>query len=93
MLPSRTGAFIGSLRFINPSFGADPLMKSLIVVIFGGVARFTSPIYAAFILGVVEAFSIYLLGLYWAPAVLFGLMVVVLLVKPEGLFGHRQKTL
>ncbi|MCY4397581.1 MAG: branched-chain amino acid ABC transporter permease [Rhodospirillaceae bacterium] len=87
------GVFIGSLRFINPSFGADPLMKSLIVVIFGGVAKFTSPIYAAFILGVVEAFSIYFLGLYWSPAVLFGLMVVVLLVKPEGLFGHRRKTL
>ena len=87
------GVFIGSLRFINPSFGADPLMKSLIVVIFGGVARFTSPIYAAFVLGIVESYSSYLLGLYWAPAVLFTLMILVLLVKPEGLFGHRQKTL
>lgn len=36
------GIFIGSLRFISPTFGADPLMKSLIVVILGGVARFTS---------------------------------------------------
>ena len=35
------GVFVGSLRFINPTFGADPLMKSLIVVILGGVARFT----------------------------------------------------
>ena len=87
------GVFIGSLRFFNPSFGADPLMKALIVVIFGGVAKFTSPIYAAFILGIVEAFSIYFLGLYWAPAVLFSLMIVVLLIKPEGLFGTRQKTL
>ncbi|MDA4846385.1 branched-chain amino acid ABC transporter permease [Hoeflea poritis] len=87
------GVFIGSLRFINPSFGADPLMKSLIVVIFGGVAQFTSPIYAAFIIGIVEAFSIYFLGLYWAPAVLFALMIAVLMIKPEGLFGNRQKTL
>ncbi len=87
------GVFIGSLRFINPTFGTDPLMKALIVVIFGGVAKFTSPIYAAFILGVIEAFSIYFLGLYWAPAVLFALMIAVLVIKPEGLFGHRQKTL
>lgn len=87
------GAFIGSLRFINPTFGADPLMKALVVVIFGGVANFTSPIYAAFILGVIESFSIYYLGLYWAPAVLFALMIAVLIVKPEGLFGNRRKTL
>ena len=87
------GVFVGSLRFINPTFGADPLMKSLIVVILGGVARFTSPIYAAFVVGIVESFSAYFLGLYWSPALLFAMMIAVLLIKPEGLFGHRSKTL
>ena len=67
------GVFVGSLRFINPTFGADPLMKSLIVVILGGVARFTSPIYAAFVVGIVESFSAYFLGLYWSPALLFAM--------------------
>ena len=87
------GVFIGSVRFISPTFGSDPLMKSLIVVILGGVARFTSPIFAAFIVGIAESFSVYFLGLYWAPAVLFAMMIAVLLIKPEGLFGHRSKTL
>ena len=87
------GVFIGSLRFMNPSFGADPLMKSLIVVILGGVARFTSPIAAAFVVGLAEAFSTFFLGLYWSPAVLFGMMIAVLVVKPEGLFSRRTKTL
>jgi len=87
------GLFIGSIRFINPTFGVDPLMKSLIVVIFGGVAHFTSPILAAFIVGLIEAFSVYFFGLYWAPSILFGLMIVVLLIKPEGLFGFQRKTL
>lgn len=87
------GIFVGSLRFINPSFGVDPLMKSLIVVILGGVARFSSPIYAAFVVGIAESFSSYFLGLYWTPAVLFAMMIIVLLIKPEGLFGHRSKTL
>ncbi|MEX0283379.1 MAG: branched-chain amino acid ABC transporter permease [Paracoccaceae bacterium] len=87
------GIFVGSIRFINPSFGADPLMKSLVVVILGGVARFSSPIYAAFVVGIAESFSAYFLGLYWSPAVLFAMMIAVLLIKPEGLFGHRSKTL
>lgn len=87
------GYFIGSIRFINPSFGADPLMKALVVVIFGGIARFTSPIYAALIVGLVESFTTFYLGLYWAPAILFAMMIVVLTLKPAGLFGNHQRTL
>ncbi|WP_216595351.1 branched-chain amino acid ABC transporter permease [Aestuariivita boseongensis] len=87
------GVFVGTIRFMNPAMGAEPLMKALIVVIFGGIARFSSPIYAAFIIGLLEAFSIYVFGLYWAPAVLFLTMIVVLLIKPEGLFGKYQRTL
>jgi branched-chain amino acid transport system permease protein len=87
------GIFIGGIRFMAPSMGADPLMKALIVVIFGGIARFTSPIYAALIVGLVESFSNYFVGLYWTPAILFAMMIVVLFLKPSGLFGHHQRTL
>ncbi|MFK7752538.1 MAG: branched-chain amino acid ABC transporter permease [Sedimentitalea sp.] len=87
------GYFVGSIRFINPNMGADPLMKALIVVIFGGIARFTSPIYAALIVGLVESFTTFYLGLYWAPAMLFAMMMIVLTIKPSGLFGTHQRTL
>lgn len=87
------GIFVGGLRFMTPTMGADPLMKALIVVILGGIARFTSPIYAAILVGLVEPFSNYFVGLYWTPAVLFAIMIAVLIVKPSGLFGHHQRTL
>ncbi len=91
-LAGLAGVFIGSIRFMSPTMGTDPLMKALVVVIFGGVARFTSPIYAAFIVGMVEAFSAYFIGLYWTPAVLFAMMIGVLVIKPEGLFGKYSKS-
>ncbi|MEL6233004.1 MAG: branched-chain amino acid ABC transporter permease [Pseudomonadota bacterium] len=87
------GLFVGSIRFMTPTMGTDPLLKALIVVILGGVARFTSPIYAALIVGMVEAFSSYSLGLYWTPAVLFALMIIVLVFRPSGLFTSHQRTL
>ena len=87
------GIFVGGLRFMTPTMGADPLMKALIVVILGGIARFTSPIYAAILVGMVESFSNYFVGLFWTPAVLFAIMIAVLIVKPSGLFGHHQRTL
>jgi len=92
-LAGLAGIFVGGLRFMTPTMGTDPLMKALIVVILGGIARFTSPIYAAFLVGMVESFSNYFVGLYWTPAVLFLMMIVVLFLKPSGLFGHHQRTL
>ncbi|MBZ9678544.1 branched-chain amino acid ABC transporter permease [Mesorhizobium sp. ES1-1] len=91
-LAAIAGVLIGSIRFMNPLMGSDPLMKALIVVIFGGIARFTGPIYAAFIVGLLEAFMTYAVGLYWSPTVLFAIMIVVLVVKPEGLFGKHRKS-
>jgi branched-chain amino acid transport system permease protein len=87
-----TGVFIGSIRFMTPNLGDDPLQKALIVVILGGVARFTSPIYAALLVGLVEAFSTYFIGLYWTPAVLFAVMIATLVLKPEGLFATQQRS-
>lgn len=86
------GVFIGSIRFMSPTMGTDPLMKALIVVIFAGVARFTGPIYAAFIVGILESFTVYYVGLYWSPTVLFAVMIIVLIIKPEGLFGQYRRT-
>ena len=91
-LAALAGILIGSTRFMNPSMGSDPLMKALIVVIFGGIARFTGPIYAAFIVGLLEAVMTYVVGLYWSPTVLFAIMIVVLVAKPEGLFGRYRKS-
>ena len=91
-LAAIAGILIGSTRFMNPSMGADPLMKALIVVIFGGIARFTGPIYAAFIVGLLEAVMTYVVGLYWSPTVLFAIMILVLVAKPEGLFGSYRKS-
>ena len=34
----------------------------------------------------------YLVGLYWSPTVLFCVMIAVLIVKPEGLFGRYRKS-
>ena len=54
-LAALAGILIGSTRFMNPTMGSDPLMKALIVVIFGGIAQFTGPIYAAFIVGLFKS--------------------------------------
>lgn len=88
-LAGLSGILLGSIRFITPSLGAEPLVKALIVAIFGGLGSLGGTIGAAYVIGLLEAISVFFIGLYWTPALLFGVMILVLLVRPTGLFGRR----
>jgi branched-chain amino acid transport system permease protein len=87
------GTFLGGFTFMSPSMGADPITKAMIVVIFGGLSSIIGPIIAAYVIGFFEAISTYFLGLYWTPPLLFLLLVVVLMVRPEGLWSRPTRGL
>lgn len=88
-LAGLTGALLGSIRFITPTMGSEPLTKAMIVVIFGGLGNLGATAGAAYLIGFIEAFLIFGLGLYWTPFVLFLLMILVLLFRPNGVFGGK----
>lgn len=89
VLAGIAGIMLGSIRFITPTLGSEPLTKALIVSIFGGLGSVGGAIGAAYIVGLLEALSVFVFGLYWTPSILFAVMITVLLVKPNGLFGRR----
>jgi len=88
-LAGLTGALLGSIRFITPAMGTEPLTKAMIVVIFGGLGSLGSTAGAAYLIGFIEAFLVLWVGLYWTPFALFLLMILVLLLRPNGIFGKR----
>lgn len=88
-LAALAGILIGSRSFITPELGNEPLVKALIVAIFGGLGSLMGTIGGAYIIGLLEAFGIFFIGLYWTPASLFGVMIITLLIRPTGLFGRR----
>lgn len=87
-LAGLTGVLLGSIRFITPSLGVEPLVKAMIVVIFGGLGSLGATVGAAFVIGMAEAFLVLVVGLYWTPFVLFLALIVVLIFRPNGLFGR-----
>ncbi|KAA9010342.1 branched-chain amino acid ABC transporter permease [Histidinibacterium aquaticum] len=89
-LAGLTGVLLGSIRFITPSLGAEPLVKAMIVVIFGGLGSLGASAGAAFVIGMLEAFLVLWLGLYWTPSILFLLLILVLVFRPNGLFGRAN---
>lgn len=87
VLAGLTGVLLGSVRLLTPEFGVDPLVKALIIVIFGGLGSLGGTILAAYLMGLLEAALVFLVGIYWAPSMIFLLLIVVLLIRPQGLAG------
>jgi branched-chain amino acid transport system permease protein len=87
------GIFLGGYRFMSPVMGADPLLKALIVVVFGGLSSITGPIFAAYLIGFFEAVCSYYFGLYWTPALLFVVLILTLMIRPEGIFAGKTRGL
>jgi branched-chain amino acid transport system permease protein len=88
VLAAGAGILLGGMRPMTPTMGAEPLLKALVVVIFGGLGSVGGTIGGAYVIGMIEAASTYAVGLYWTPAVLFAVMIAVLLWRPNGLFGR-----
>ena len=75
---------------MTADMGDTILLKGLAVIILGGMASVTGAAVAGFVLGLVEVFTVQSIGSEWRDAVAFGVIFVILVVRPTGLFGLRR---
>src|SRR5881409_9773 len=88
-LAALAGVLAAPIYQVNPLMGADLIIVVFAVVVIGGMGSIMGSIVTGFGLGVVEGFT----KVFYPEAsntVVFVLMVLVLLVKPTGLFGRSQ---
>jgi branched-chain amino acid transport system permease protein len=83
------GGLLATIFTFSPNSGSSELLKSFVVVVLGGLGSIHGVVLAALIVAMVEVFAILILPAYLTIAVGFLLLVVVLVVRPGGLFGHR----
>lgn len=88
-LAGLAGLLASTLFAFNPSFGAGELLKSFVIIVLGGLGSIVGIALGAVVLAFAEVFSIYVVPSYLTAAVGFVLLVVVLVVRPGGLFGQR----
>ena len=88
-LAAVAGLLSATIFSFNPGFGAGELLKSFVVVVLGGLGSVVGTGVAALILAVVEVFAILVLPSYLTSAVGFVMLVLVLVIRPGGLFGHK----
>ncbi len=88
-------AAVGSLLFftkyasVTPTIGAMPGLKAFVAAVFGGIGSIPGAVVGAFIIGICETL-IKAVGLTtFSDAFTFALLIIILVVKPTGLFGEK----
>ena len=83
------GSLVAPIISAHPRMGVGVLTKSFAVIVMGGRGNVHGAIIAALILGVVESLSTQYISLAFKDVFAFAALIIVLLVKPEGLFGRK----
>ena len=76
---------------VFPGMGQPMLHKGIPVVILGGMGDIRGALLGGFFLGFAEVFSVAYIGSTMRDAVAFGLLFAILLLRPQGLFGHAAQ--
>ena len=82
------GAMVIIIGPVDPAMDRLFIGRTFCVVVLAGLGSMTGTLVAGLILGISESIVLMFFGASWAPAVAFGLLLVVLGIRPEGLFGR-----
>jgi branched-chain amino acid transport system permease protein len=84
-----TGAVVVPLTILEPGMWMSPLIMMMAVVVLGGLGSLKGSFIGAYILGFAEALVVFLapMGAFLKGPVALCIMILVLLIRPEGLFG------
>jgi len=86
------GGLIAMIQAITPTAGEPYTLQAFVVVILGGLGRVSATVVGGLAFGLIEAFgqSIPGSGSVFANAIAFGVMVLVLVTRPQGLLGRLK---
>jgi branched-chain amino acid transport system permease protein len=95
-LAGAAGALIGPVFNVTPPMGIIPSIKAYIVVVLGGLGSIPGALVGALILGQVESFATVLIpdttrALAYKDAYGLVVLIAILLLRPQGLFGRRER--
>jgi len=85
------GALVGPIAMVYPSMGETLIVKAFVITILGGMGSIVGAIVGGYILGLIEALGAMYISVDYKDAFAFALLVLVLTVRPQGLFGKAPR--
>ena len=71
--------------------GMLPGLKAFIAAVFGGIGSIPGAMLGGYVMGLIENYSKAYISSTWANAIVFGVLILILVFKPNGLFGKNTK--
>ena len=91
-LAAIAGVIYGTkFSLINPYIGAMLGIKAFIAAVLGGIGSIQGAMVGGIVIGIAESFTITYISSAFSDAVVFGILIFILLVKPAGLFGSNVR--
>ncbi|PWC39554.1 branched-chain amino acid ABC transporter permease [Azospirillum sp. TSO35-2] len=87
-LAGLSGVLLAPIYSVFPTMGRDFILMAFTVVIVGGMGSIQGAVVAGLLLTQVQALSSLCISPVWSDPLVFGIMVLVLMVRPQGLFGR-----
>ena len=85
------GALLAGFRTVQPEMGANVVIDGFLVVVAGGVGSLLGTIVSAGILGQLNGIVAGLFNDIIGRAVLFGVVIAIIMWRPQGLFSYRGR--
>lgn len=90
LLAGLAGALLAPVYSLSPTVGWLPFTYAFLVVVVGGLGSISGVIVTAFIIGLIKNIFAIWISPAWVLPIIFAIMILLLLVRPRGLFGTRE---
>lgn len=90
VLAAAAGILISSLAGLSPALGDNPLIRAFIICVVAGLGSVTGAGFCAVAFGIIEAAIGYYLGARFGLPLMLGVVILVLIIRPAGLFGQKE---
>jgi branched-chain amino acid transport system permease protein len=81
------GILVGPLTEVSPSSGLTYVLYGFVALAVGGIPTLSGALVGGLLLGVIESVTSYQWGAGYESAVVFGVLIAILLIRPQGMFG------
>ena len=88
-LAAAAGGLYGIIFSFNSQTGEMPTIIAFAIIILGGLGSIRGAIVGGLLYGITEQMATLFLGGIWSSAVAFALLIIVLIIRPNGIFGEK----
>lgn len=89
-LAAAAGALAGSILMLSPFMGTPPLVKGLVIIVLGGMGSILGAAIGGIVLGIFDGVFPVIFGPAVAAVAPLILVIIILLIRPQGVFGHDE---